>query len=63
VAAKEHERLKKDAALTVSGKPIEIVDRSKHLGRVTVKTDSDEAAVLRNLEQARRKWASMREWS
>jgi hypothetical protein len=60
VVAKEHERLKKDVVFTVSGKPIEIVDTFKYLGRVTAKTDSDEAAVLRNLVQARRKWASMK---
>ena len=59
MAAKEHERLEKDAVFTVSGKPIEMVDTFKHLGRVTAETDRDEAAALRNLEQARRKRASM----
>ena len=59
MAAKEHKRLEKDAVFTVSGKLIEMVDTFKCLGRVTGETDRDEAAVLRNLEQARRKWASM----
>lgn len=46
---------------TVSGKPIKIVDTFKYLGRVTAKTDIDEAAVLQNREQqASRKWVSMR---
>ena len=52
--------VKKDAVLTVSGKPIEIADTFKHLGRVTMEADSDEAVALRNLERARRKWVSMR---
>ena len=59
VAAKERERLEKDAALAASGKPTEMVDALKCLGRVTAETDGDEAAALQNLEQARRKWASM----
>jgi hypothetical protein len=58
VVAKEHEQLKQCAVLNVSGKPIEIVDTFKHLGRVTAKTDSDEMTALQNLEQARKKWAS-----
>jgi hypothetical protein len=58
--AEEHKQLKKDVVFTVSGNPVEIVDTFKYLGRVTANTDSDEAAILRNLEQARKKWASMR---
>jgi exonuclease III len=57
VEAKEHEQLKKDVVFNVGGKPIEIVDTFKYLGRVVANTDSDEAAVLRNLAQARKKWA------
>jgi hypothetical protein len=49
--AKEHEQLK----------PIEIVENFKCLGRGTASADSDEVAALRNLEQARKKWASMRQ--
>jgi len=52
--AKEHKQLKKDVVFTVSGNPVEIVDTFKYLGRVTANTDSDEAAILRNLEQARK---------
>ena len=58
--AKEHEQMKKEIVFTVSGKPIEIVDNFKYLGRITANTDNDETAVNRNLEQARKKWASMR---
>jgi hypothetical protein len=53
--------LKKAVAFNVSGRPIEIVDKFKCLGRVTANADSDEVvATLQNLEQARKEWASMR---
>ena len=58
--AKRHEQMKKDLVFKVGGKPIEIVETFKHLGRVTAKNDNDEEAVKRNLGRARGKWASMR---
>ena len=61
IVAKRHERMKKDLVFQVGGKPIEIVERFKYLGRVTAKNDNgEEGAVKQNLERAREKWASMR---
>jgi hypothetical protein len=40
--------------------PIEIVEEFEYLGRIVMKRDKDEPAVMRNLAQARAKWASMR---
>jgi hypothetical protein len=51
--AKRHEQMKKDLVFKVGGKPIEIVEAFKHLGRVTAKKDNNEEAVKRNLGRAR----------
>jgi hypothetical protein len=58
--ARKHAELKANVEFMVNGKPIEIVDEFKYLGRVVTKHDKDEPAVMRNLAQAREKWASMR---
>ena len=52
--------MKANVEFMVNGKPIEIVDEFKYLGRVVTKHDKDEPTVMRNLAQAREKWASMR---
>jgi hypothetical protein len=56
--AKRHEQMKKDLVFKVGGKPIEIVETFKYLGRVTAKNDNDEEAVKRNLGRAREKGAN-----
>lgn len=58
--AAEHEEIKANVVFTVDGKPIEIVEEFKYLGRVVTSQDRDEPAVMRNLARAREKWASMR---
>jgi hypothetical protein len=60
--ATQHAEMKANVEFTVNGKPIEIVDEFEYfLGRIVRKHDKDEpAVVMRNLAQARAKWASMR---
>jgi hypothetical protein len=44
----------------INGKPIEMVNEFKYLGRIVTQDDNDETAVKRNIVRAREKWASMR---
>jgi hypothetical protein len=56
----QHAEIKANIEFTVNGKPIEIVEEFEYLGRIVMKHDKDEPAVMRNLARARAKWASMR---
>ncbi len=54
--AKEHARMKDEIVFTINGKPIEMVDEFKYLGKVVTEDDDDEVAVKKNIVRAREKW-------
>jgi hypothetical protein len=41
--------MKANIEFTVNGKPIKIVEEFEYLGRIVMKHDKDEPAVMRNL--------------
>jgi hypothetical protein len=52
--------MEEETVFKINGKPIEMVNEFKYLGRIVTQDDNDETAVKRNIVRAREKWASMR---
>jgi hypothetical protein len=52
--------MEEETVFKINGKPIEMVNEFKYLGRIVTQDDNDEMAVKRNIVRAREKWASMR---